>query len=98
MDDLSGGGQGASSSGSALDWFKAASPLIGSALSGGNKPGSAQAMPIFSPTTAYQNTDSRFNSSGWTVSTGNAGAGAGETPWMLLIGVGLLVLFLRKYA
>ena len=97
MNDSFGGSQAASSGDSALDWFKAASPLIGSALSGGSKTGSAQAMPIFSPNTAYQNTTSLFDSSKWTVSTGNASANAGETPWLLLIGVGLLVLFLRKY-
>lgn len=98
MGDSFGGSQDTNSGDSALDWFKAASPLISSALSGGSKPGSAQAMPIISPTTAYQNTTSFFDSSRWTVSTGNASAGAGETPWMLLMGVGLLVLFLRKYA
>jgi hypothetical protein len=106
MPDLSGsgtdasssGGQGSSSSGSALDWFNAASPLIGDLIGGGR--GQAGPMPILMPTQATQNIMSSFDSSKWTVSTGKASANANAdtTRWLLLIGASLLVLYLHRHA
>ena len=100
QDAGSSGGADASSSGSALDWVNAASSLIGSFKSGGGK---AQAMPIVGPSQANQNSAfaGRFNSSGFSVATGKSssnGANYSSSPWVLLIGAGLLVLLLRKYA
>lgn len=98
MADISGSGQDASSSGSALEWFKAASPLIGDFIGGGR--GQAGPMPILMPTQATQNAMYSFDGSHWTVSTGKASANANAAamPWLLLIGAGLLVLFVREYA
>lgn len=100
QDAGSSGGADGSSSGGALDWVNAASSLIGSFKSGGGK---AQAMPIVGPSQANQNSAfaGRFNSSGFSVSTGTSsvsGSDFSATPWLLLVGGGLLVLLLRKYA
>lgn len=100
QDAGSSGGGDASSSGGALDWFNAASSLIGN-LKGGS--GKAGPMPIVSPSIANQNSAfaGRFNSSGFSVATGKGssnGANYSSSPWVPLIGAGLLVLLLRKYA
>lgn len=100
MDDLLGGGQGESSSGSALDWFNAASSLIGNLKGGSTKAGP---MPIVGPSRANQSSAvaGSFNSSGFSVATGKgstSGANYSAVPWLLLVGAGLLVLYLRRYA
>ena len=75
----------------ALDWFNAASPLLGGILGGGSS-----APPSSSDATQRVN----FDSSGFTVATGHAKAGGANTGYMgyALIGAGLLlgILYFKR--
>lgn len=74
-----------------LDWFKAASPLLGAMLGGvGGAP------PAISSASAMQS--SSMDGSGWIVATGGSSASQAQIPWpvYILAGVALLVWYRTK--